>query len=144
MYWSFIIWVTLTCAIRYVHTFYKFDKLMLLQIIIAIGLIVCLCIILYWKIDSYKDYLFYFVLSATLWYICGLCFVMAFYIFIDMNFDLTTNSVCLAVAGSIALEIWANVSYAITGHFEVLIYSNGFLIIIVYVIFLYTRWRSNK
>jgi len=144
IYWILILWVTLTCAIRYVHTFYKFDKSMLLQIIIALALILLLCIDLYIMIDSYKDFLFYLVLNLILWYTALLCFAMAFYIFIDMNFDLTINSFTLAIAGSIFLEIWAISSYIIIKHFEILLCTNGVLIILAYIIFLYTRWRHNK
>ena len=37
-----IIPLTITCAIKYVYTFYTFNKIMILQIIAAVILIVCL------------------------------------------------------------------------------------------------------
>jgi hypothetical protein len=143
-YWISIIWVTITCAVKYVHTFYKMDKAVILQIIIAILLVLVFFLNLVFIADDSSEEFIYFCITCTTFYLACVCALLGFYIFVDMNFDLTCNFITLATISAILVALWALYSTLITEDFDYITSVLVVLCLFVYLIFLYSRWKSNE
>jgi len=143
-YWISIIWITLTCAVRYVHTFYMIDKGMIFQLIIAILLVLLFFLNLFLIANDLSSRFTYFAVTCTSFYLVTVCAVLGFYIFVDMNFDLTCNFIILASISAVLIASWALYSAFIIGDLDYMISVIIVLCLLAYLIFLYSRWKSNE
>jgi len=139
-----ILWIIITCSIKFIHTFYIIDKFIIFQLILAFILIVIYITVIALHSESYKENILYFIITGTFGYISVLCIFLSFYIFSDLNFEFTLISIWLSVIASIIIEAWAIYSFIINYEYQYLLYSNIIIAKIWYIIFICTEWKSNK
>ena len=143
-FWMGIIWLTMTCSIRYIHTFYKWDRSMIFQIIILVILVIILFTSIYFYRDDYDEYWFHCFIGATLIYIASICILLGFYIFVDMNFELTLNFMVLEIAAAVIIASWSIFYFAMTKFYKYLLIFFMVILILSYLVFLYSRWKRNE
>eukprot|EP00826_Nyctotherus_ovalis_P051503 TRINITY_DN6440_c0_g1_i2.p3 TRINITY_DN6440_c0_g1~~TRINITY_DN6440_c0_g1_i2.p3 ORF type:complete len:121 (-),score=35.50 TRINITY_DN6440_c0_g1_i2:514-831(-) len=99
---------------------------------------------LFLHINDWNDETLYLVTSFTMLFMAAVCAILGFYIFVDMNFDLTRNFIVLAVFSAVLVASWALFSYFVTDDFDYLSSVLVVLVLLCYLIFLYSRWKSNE
>lgn len=139
-----IIWSTVTLAIRFVHTFYKVDGFMILQILISLVLVSGLFAHVYLETDGYQNATAYLVVTITLIYTTGVVLFMTFRIFIDMEFEFSCTSVCMTITAALFIELWGALTYLYTNDFYYPLVISLFIFVFGYMFFIYSRWKTNK
>jgi hypothetical protein len=84
------------------------------------------------------------VITLTLGYESVLCFVVAFHMFVDLDFTFTAESNTLLCVSFGLVEVWAIFTYLISDAWIWLVLINFFLGLLGYMFFLYTRWKKSK
>eukprot|EP00826_Nyctotherus_ovalis_P018073 TRINITY_DN15379_c0_g3_i1.p1 TRINITY_DN15379_c0_g3~~TRINITY_DN15379_c0_g3_i1.p1 ORF type:complete len:187 (-),score=37.61 TRINITY_DN15379_c0_g3_i1:571-1131(-) len=139
-----IVWSTVTCTIKFVRTFYKFDKFIIFQISIAAVLMVGFVVLAYVYSAMHGSVMSYAVVTMVCWYVAALCTLLSFYIFFDLNFEFTLISCSLIGMMSFMIEAWSIYSFTFGWDYKYLLYPNIIILKIWYVVFLYTRWKRHK
>lgn len=139
-----IAWSTITCTVKFVHTFYKFDKFIVFQVSIAVVLMVVFVVLACMHSKEHGSAMSYVVITMACWYVAALCTLLSFYIFFDLNFELTPTSLSLIGVMSFMIEAWSVFSFTFDYNYKFLLYPNIIILKVWYVVFLYTQWRRHK